>query len=169
MKDIKNALRKSKERRRYERRETNVRVRFQITYDVKTRVKFRIVGSNRRRHISRKYLGFGRDINVEGLSFVSRKKLEKSDMLLLEVYVPKVKVPVLMEAEVRWSKMLSGKEGGKNMFQTGVRLISVQGKSVSDSIYYDKKYKLMWSIVLEAVFGGFKRAMINKKRRKPSS
>ena len=44
--------------------------------------------------------------------------------------------------------------------------MSVKGKSVVDSIHIEKKYRVVWSNVLESLFGNFA-AMIRKlKKRK---
>ncbi|MCM8791249.1 MAG: PilZ domain-containing protein [Candidatus Omnitrophica bacterium] len=155
------------ERRKYLRYDTDMKVYFQVKYDIKTRVEFIVLEEEWKSGTVHKYSGLCKNVNVEGMCFVSRKKLNKGDILLLDVYEPIVKGPVRMEGEVRWSKKISGKEGDRGLFRTGVRLISVNGKSVADSIYFDKKYKIVWSAVLESLFGNFA-AMLKKlkKRRK---
>ncbi len=147
-------VRAKKERRKYSRFDTELKVYFRVTYDIKTRVKFRILHINEEEHISRRYSGLSKNISAEGLCFVSKKKLGKGDMLLLEVDLPNTRVRIQMEGRVKWSKRLKPKYTG--LFHTGVKLISVDGKPVSDSICYDNEYKVVWSIVLETVFGGFK-------------
>lgn len=150
-----------KEKRKYQRYITEMQVYFRVTYDIRTRLKFQVLDTNKEKRTSRKYSGISENINIEGLCFVSKKKLEKGDMLLLEVYAPNVKVPIQMEGKVRWSQKLPQEAKRRDMFHTGVKLILVSGKSVADSIYYDAKYKVAWSLVLEAVFRSFK-AMIER-------
>lgn len=153
-----------KERRKYNRFDTELKVYFRVTYDIKTRVRFRILHINGEKHLSRKYLGLSRNISVEGLCFTSKKKLERGDILLLEVDLPNTRVPIQMEGRVKWSKRLKTKTTRPDLFHTGVKLILVNGKAVSDSIYYDKEYRIVWSIVLETVFGGFKEMAKKLKR-----
>ncbi|MBM3253153.1 MAG: PilZ domain-containing protein [Candidatus Omnitrophica bacterium] len=155
-----------KERRKFERYDTEVKVYFRVNYDIKTKVKFRILSDNKQRRISREYSGLSKNIGVEGLRFVSKKKLEKGDMLLLKINIPNTEVFIQMEGEVRWSKRFSWKPKYRDMFHTGVRLISVNGKSVADSIHYDEEYKIVWSIVLESVLGSFKEAVQRLKWNK---
>ena len=145
-----------KERRKYYRYDTEMKIYFQVSYDIRTKVNFQVLDSTKKKGISTKHSGLSKNISAEGLSFVSKRKLELGDILLLEVYAPNVKIPVLMDGEVRWSHKIPQAPKHKDMFHTGVRLISVNGKSVADSIYYDQKYKVDWSIVLESVFGSFK-------------
>ena len=152
------------ERRKYLRYDTEMKVYFQVKYDIKTRVEFRILEEEWEGLSAHKYSGLCSNVNVEGLCFVSNKKLNKGDLLLLDVYEPIVKGPVRMEGEVRWSQKNPGKAGEKDAFRTGVRLIEVNGKSVADSIYFDRKYKIAWSAVLESLFGNFA-AMVRKLKK----
>jgi hypothetical protein len=78
-------------------------------------------------------------------------------MLYLEMYLPKRKDPVCMIGEVRWSKKMLPRHQNTPTFDTGLRLISAMGKSVSKSVHLDKKYQVFWSIVLEHVFGSFRK------------
>lgn len=159
-------VRAAKERRKYSRFDTELKVYFRVTYDIKTRVKFRILRINKEEHLSRRYSGLSKNISVEGLCFVSKKKLEKGDILLLEVDLPNTKLPIQMEGKVKWSKRLKIRPTRAGLFRTGVKLISVDGKPVSGSIYYDKEYKVVWSVVLETVFGSFKKMAKKFKRDK---
>ena len=145
------------ERRKYPRYDTELKVYFQLKYEIRTRVKFQIMRAGPKSRAGRKYSGLSKNVSVEGMCFVSRKKLKKEALLFIEVYEPRVKSPVKMEGEVRWSKKISGET--KDAFHTGVRLISVNGKPVSDSIYFDNKYNVMWSVVLESLFGDFAAAL----------
>jgi hypothetical protein len=77
--------------------------------------------------------------------------------------MPKVKVPVKMQGEVRWSKKIT-QDLRRNFYRSGVKLISVNGKTVDKTIHFDKKYKVVWSVVLESVFGSFHK-MIKKLKR----
>lgn len=143
------------ERRKYSRYDTELKVYFQVKYDIKTRVEFEVVESTHKDDVAHKYSGLCKNVSVEGLCFVSKKKLEKGDILMIEVFEPAVKNPVRMEGQVRWSERLPGEDEKEGVFHSGIQLISVGGKPVSDSIYFDKKYKIMWSAVLDSLFGTF--------------
>ena len=162
--------RTKKEKRKYYRHDTEMKIYFQVSYDIRTKVTFQVLDATKQKGISTKYSGLSKNISVEGISFVSKRKLEKGDILLLEVYAPNVEIPVLMDGEVRWSHKISQSPKHKDMFHTGVRLISLNGKSVADSIHYDCEYKVDWSIVLETIFGSFKEMVkqlkANKKGKK---
>ena len=153
-----------KERRKYQRYDTEIKVYFRVIYDIKTKVRFQIIDDLKQKHAPRKYSGISKNVSVEGLRFVSRKALRRGDILLLKVYTPNVKVPIQMQGEVRWSRKLPQGLEKKNVFNTAVRLTLVNGKSVADSIHFDAGYKVAWSAVLEAVFGGYK-AMLRKLKR----
>jgi len=154
--------RSEEERRKYPRYDAELQVYFRVTYDIKTRVEFEVLESSHKDELRHKYSGLCKNVSAEGLSFSSNKKLTEGDILLLEVYEPAVRTPVKMEGQVRWSKNIPGKNGGKKVFRTGLKLISVNGRSVGDSIYFDKKYKIVWSAVLDALFGTF--AAVMKKK-----
>jgi hypothetical protein len=148
---------KKHERRKYERYDTEAKVYFRIVYEIKTRVKFQIVDKEERGGLSKKYPAVSKNISVEGLCFCSHKQLEKGDILYLEVYLPHRKQPICMEGKVRWSQPAASKHPEGAEFDTGVKLISVEGKSVMASIYYDEANHVVWSAVLESIFGNFRK------------
>jgi len=150
------------ERRKYPRFDTDLTVYFRVKYDIKTRIEFQVVGNHRKEGVAPKYSGTGRNVNVEGMCFVSKKKLEKGDLLELEVYEPGLKKPVMAEARVKWSKKLPRKAEEEDAYYTGVQLLKVNDRNVSDSVYFDQKYHVAWSAVLEALFGSF--ARLHEKR-----
>ena len=159
----------SGERRQYVRYETEMKVYVRASYDLKTKVVFRVLNINKQRYSFRRQAGLTKNISVEGLRFSSKRQLNQGDKLLLEIYVPKQKVPVKMEGEVRWSRKLPEEADGKGLFHTGVKLISVGGVSVAESIHYDEEYKVVWSEVLESVFGSFiamVKELSNKDKKK---
>jgi len=152
------------ERRKYLRYDTELKVYFRVKYDIKTRVRFQVMQDSLEGHSAHKYAGLCKNVSVEGLCFESKKKLQKGDILLIEVYEPIIKRPVFMDAEVCWSRKFP-KDVRRNTYYTGVRLISVNDRSVSDSIYFDKNYKVMWSAALDSLFGSFA-AMVRKLKHK---
>jgi hypothetical protein len=152
-----------KVRRKYPRYDTELKVYFELKYDIETRVEFKVIASTHKENHFHKYSGLSKNVSVEGLCFVSKKKLEKGDVLIIDVYEPKVKGPIVMEGQVRWSKKAPDGAKEKDMFYTGIKLISVNGKLVSDSVYFDKKYNVVWSVVLDSLFGNFSAAIRHTK------
>jgi hypothetical protein len=146
-----------KERRRYERYDTQARIYFRLHYDLKTKVEFQLINKKSERFLSKRYPGISRNVSVEGLRFASHKKLRKGNDIYLEVYLPKRKEPVCMLGEVRWSSKLSPRPKDAYEFDTGVKLINVMGQPVSKSVHFDKEYRLFWSIVLDYIFGSFQK------------
>jgi hypothetical protein len=147
---------KKRERRKYERYGTEAKVYFRVVYEIETKVEFRIVDGRLGEGVSQKYPAISKNVSVEGLCFTSQKQLEKGDMLYLEVYLPHLKKPICMEGRVRWSQPLPGQKE-KGVFDTGVKLIKVEGKSVMASIYYDEPNRVIWSVVLDSIFGNFRK------------
>ena len=151
------------ERRRYERYDTEVRIYFQVKYSLKTIVRFQVLDKEHQRISSQKHSALSKNIGPEGICFSCQKALQKEEVLSLEVYLPGENQPILMEGEVRWSREGSGELGIKK-FETGVRIISVNGQPVEPSIYFDSANKIVWSAVLESVFGTFKEFSQKRKR-----
>lgn len=154
---------KKKERRKYERYGTEAKVYFRVVYEVTTKVEFQILDKKKKdKSLSKKYLAISKNVSAEGICFTSDIKLEKKNILYLEVFLPGEKKPIIMEGQARWSHATSPEEEKKHKFDTGVKLISVNGKSVLASIHFDEANKVIWSIVLESVFGKF-RKLAHKK------
>ncbi|MFA5362936.1 MAG: PilZ domain-containing protein [Candidatus Omnitrophota bacterium] len=147
---------KLKEKRKSPRYDTALKVYYRLDYDVKTKVRFQLVDAEKHKTSVRKYSGIGKNVSVDGLCFVSKKRLEKGDRILLEVYAPNTKIPVHMQGAVCWAHAVSEVSGIRVATRVGAEIVSVEGKPVSRSLHYDKKYKVIWSIVLDSLFGNFK-------------
>jgi hypothetical protein len=147
------------ERRKYARYNTEVKIYFHVNYDLKTKIRFRVLDEKESIPLSKKYPALSRDVSAEGLRFNSAKMLKKGNTLYLEVYLPRKKRPVRMTGQVRWSKKVFGFGGDKNKFDTGVKLLTVSGKPVSGSIYFDEESRVIWSAVLDSIFGSFRKLM----------
>lgn len=145
-----------KEKRQYERFDTEVKIYFQVAYDLKTRVEYQILDKDKAQVSSVKYEAVSKNVSAEGLCFTSKRKLEKGNFLLLEVYLPKQTEPIPMQGQVAWCRAVVGSDMAGHQFDTGVRLSTVDGKSVPESVYRDPKHQVLWSAVLEAVFGNFR-------------
>ena len=63
-----------------------------------------------------------RDISAKGLCISTYEKLEKKDMLDMEIEVPGFSKPVRLKGSVMWVKELrSADKDGRRMFYTGLR------------------------------------------------
>ena len=153
-----------KERRKYPRYDTEVKIYFRVHYSLKTKVKFQLIGQDSDKSSAKKYFGLSRDVSAEGLKFSSSKKLRKGNHLYLEMYIPKRREPIWMLGEVRWSNKLLVHSKPPYKFDTGVKLTNIMGEAVSKSIYFDKRYNVFWSSVLNYAFGSFGR-MQHRKRK----
>ncbi len=84
------------ERRRYERYDTQAKIYFHVTYNIKAKVEFQVVNKHKERDLSKTYPGLVMNISVEGMRFSSDKKLKDGDNLYLEVYLPRQQEPICM-------------------------------------------------------------------------
>jgi hypothetical protein len=116
--------------------------------------------------VAPKYFGLCNNVSAEGLLIVSKKKLAKDDILMLEVYDPVMKKPIKMEGQVKWCEGCPGVSREHDMAYAGIQIIVVNGNPVVDSLYFDKKYMVVWSAVLESVFGTFAAIKNNPKKER---
>lgn len=154
-----------KERRKYDRYATEVEIYFRVTYDLKTKVEFQVVNKDEKQKLSKKYSANSKNVSAEALCFTCKHELRRGDFLLLEVYLPSEKKPINMQGEVIWSQTTSSQQKTRQTYDTGVRLITVNGVSVKESIHFDDSHQVTWSIVLESVFGNFRK--LAQKRHTP--
>ncbi len=154
----------SEERRRFERYDTSAEIYFRVTYDVKTKIRYKLLDKEDETAY-RKYLAIGRNVSVQGIAFTSFKQLNQGDKLHLEVYLPGSKEPVHMDGEVRWSKGLDPDQEMNNQFVTGVRILDVMGRNVDETVRLDEKTNVQWSIVLESILGQFRRLEVERHKK----
>jgi len=143
------------ERRKYERYDTETKISFHIKYNLKTEVSFKLV--KKKTESVKEYKGITRDVSVEGLRFSSHKKLKIADKLSLKLYLPRQKKPICMTGEVRWSRKLAVGTSGRFMYDASVKLLTLRGRMIPDTIYFDRDYNVYWSVVLNSIFGNFKK------------
>ncbi len=149
------------ERRHHERYDTDLKIAFSVTFDLETKIKFKVKRDGKDSKHS--YPATGHNINVEGLGFSSEVKLEKGDMLVMDVFLPAAKMPINMEGRVRWCSPVNPQSGKTAIYKTGVKILKVRGEDVDTSVSMDPINKIQWSIVLESVFGGFKESILKRK------
>ena len=153
-------MKRKSEQRKHERYDTQVRVYYFVTYDVNTKVRFQILDKAHRKN-STQYSAISKNVSAEGICFLSGKELQKGDGLFLEILLPGSKAFIPMEGEVRWCQKTNAKFRTK--FEVGVKLSKVDGQPVEKSIYHDKEYQVIWSIVLESILGNFR--ILEQKRK----
>ena len=155
------------EQRKYTRYDTELKVYFDYAYDVETKVKYQLVDKYKGKILPKKYSAITHNVSAEGLSFTSRKQLKKDDYLSLEIYLPIAKTAVRMQGQVRWSHKTPASittPDSNDIYLTGIQLIMVNEKPVAKSIHYDNEYQVIWSDVLESIFGNF-RSLAQKKHK----
>jgi hypothetical protein len=156
---------KFKEKRKFDRFETDVKIDFYVSFDVRTKIDFRVKDSQEGTISPQKYSAISKNLSAEGMSFVSDQKLEKGDGLLLDVFIPSANRPIRMEGAVRWCQEMPPGKNKALSFETGIKLVTVNGSSVEKSISVDPIHRVVWSIVLESVFGSFKHLALKDRKR----
>ena len=160
-----------RDKRKYKRYNTEVKIYFDFAYDLETKVEFEVIKEDGTQKSHKKYLAVSKNISAEGLSFISYKSLREADLLYLELFLPSAKVPIHMKGEVKWCSPIeispssvSGKQE-KQKYNVGIKLTHVDGQLVQESVHFDKEYEVNWSVVLESVFGSYKLLMGGKFKK----
>ena len=150
-------MRKPKpQERTHERYDKKAQAFFYFNYDFSTKLEFLDINDGKV-PMAHKYPACSKNVSAEGLCFTSLKKLNKGDNILLELTLKDGTDPVHMVGEVRWSQSsLPGREDQSELYDTGVKLLEVEGHSVPDSIHYDEGYHVIWSAALESILGKYK-------------
>jgi len=142
------------ERRNASRYDTKVDIYFRIEYDLKTKVEYQVVDKNLSEK-SEKYSAISKNVSSCGLCITSNKKLDGGEHLAIEVYLPDSQEPIKMAGEVKWSRENPANSSEEN-FDTGIKINSVEGANVKNTVYFDEIYQVEWSILLEKILGNFK-------------
>ena len=153
----------AEERRQYDRYETALKIQFYVNFDLETKIDFRVMQNDKSDFSKETYTAFSKNVSVEGICFYTDKELNKGDLLLLDVYIPSAADPVKMQGQVRWSSRYKG-TGPKGLYETGVKLLSVNNEIVEKTIFMDEVHHIAWSVVLESVFGNFKHLALRRKK-----
>ena len=156
---------KFNEKRRYDRYETDVKIDFYVSFDVQTKIDFRVKDPQKGNLSPRKYSAISNNISAEGLSFSSAKLLKKGDGLVLDVFIPSADLPIVMEGVVRWCRKLSSSPERTQIYESGIKLLNVNGNSVEKSIFQDPSTQVTWSVVLDSVFGNFKHLVLKDRKK----
>jgi len=153
-----------KNRRKYDRYETDLKIQFSVSFDVETKIDYRVKSRDAEKYPPQKYHALSRNVSAEGLCFTSKRKLNHGDQVLVEIFLPLSEAPIPMEGEVRWSRLFEHQpDSGGPLYETGILLEKVDGRPVKESIFTDRENRIVWSTVLESVFGSFKHLARSRK------
>lgn len=152
---------RKEDQRKLPRYSTDVKVSFALPYEIRAEVDFGVAQAEKERHVQ-KYVGFSRNISAQGLCFESNVDVKPGTLLWMELHLPDIAQIIYMQGEARWSQLLSVTPEAPRTFLTGVQIKVVDGVEVEQTVYFDQKYHVMWSELLERVLGGFAKA--HKKR-----
>jgi len=139
------------------------RVKYNFFYDFNAKVKGLPVVESRPKQRTSKFLAQSKNISLDGVCFNSKQSFQSGDKLQLEIYIPGGGAPVQMSGEVKWSKATVSDQVKPKVFDTGIKLLTIDGELVEKTIYFDKKYGVYWSNTLEAVLGKYR--LIQQKKR----
>ncbi|MBF0479566.1 MAG: PilZ domain-containing protein [Candidatus Omnitrophica bacterium] len=131
-------------------------------YEIATKVIFQKFDKWSNQASGTPFNGLIKNMSVEGLCFTADTDLKIGDCLNLNVFLPKDADQVQMQGEVRWVAPLAS-SGDHRKYDIGVQLVVVNNQPVSNTVYFDEKYHLEWSSVLESVFGKYRILMQKAK------
>lgn len=137
----------SSDNRQHPRFDTDLELSFYMPYDLQTKVEFHSEEENSQHE------GVARNIAAGGLCFRSSCELEKGLQLIIQLILPKSNERIQMTGEVRWCAAIP--DSDTPQFDTGVQLKQVDGKDLSETIYFDERYQVIWSEALERILGTF--------------
>jgi hypothetical protein len=146
------------EQRQAERYDKSLDVTIDFHYRATTEMQYQIRDEDPH---SAKYPAVSKNICATGLCLTSHQQLKKGQHLHLEVFLPSGRAPIHMDGEVCWCSLSSSK-GAKNLFDAGVRVEKVEGQSVEPTVHLDAEHQILWSNVLESIFGTFRILMHEK-------
>ena len=138
------------DRRKYKRYGNKVSIAFSVEEKAPANIQFRLVERKGASVSSQRFPAITRDVSAAGVGFTAKQKLQKGDILHLELTV-EGKNPAHMVGEVKWCQ--PSVYGDPKAFDVGIELSSVNSKSVSGSVRFDEARQVIWSDVLEAFFG----------------
>ena len=142
------------------RYEKDLTVKFDFLYNAATALKYQIEEEARQT-----YTGVSKNISASGLCLSSPHELKRGQHLRLEVYLSNGRDPIRMDGEVRWCGRSS--HDSQSMFDAGIRLMNVEGEPVDATVHLDEAHQVLWSNVLESVFGTFRKIVQDMRDHRP--
>lgn len=146
---------KSSEQRKFKRYSSEVEVIFQVAYPFQADMNFQIIDSESGEPQTSKYQASSKNIGVEGLCFTTSFRLEQGEKISLEVMVPGQKKNIPMEGVIRWSRQCFP-PGKERKYDSGIKILTVNGKPLSETFEYDDSKQIVWSAVLQTILGDSK-------------
>ena len=150
------------DKRQAPRYEKHVPVGLDFLYNAATELKYEVEENPQ----IEKYAGVSKNIGATGLCLTTHHRLKKGQHLHLEVYLPKGREPIRMDGEVCWCGRSSASDT-QVLFDAGIKLATVEGEPVEASVHMDQAHHVLWSNVLESVFGTF-RILVQEQGKKAS-
>ncbi|MFC1704371.1 PilZ domain-containing protein [Candidatus Omnitrophota bacterium] len=117
-----------------ERNGSTERRRF-VRFNVQTGVTFQVQQKYQGQTPTENVSAITKNLSVEGVCFLTEKELKQGSMLRMEIAVPSYSEPLHLRGEVIWSIPL-GAQGGKQVFETGVKLFTIKESDESRFIEY---------------------------------
>jgi c-di-GMP-binding flagellar brake protein YcgR len=97
-----------------------------VRVDLETKVNFRVRRPKGSKAASEKVVAVSRNVSVEGICFTSPVRLKEGTLLDLEIFVPNSPKPLNIKGEVRWSQPFKKEADTKKLYNTGVRLVTIE-------------------------------------------
>lgn len=94
-----------------------------LRFSMQTQIDFQVQQKGQK--LSDSASAVTKNLSVEGVCFISDRKLEPSDMLKLEVYLSSQSQPLHLGGEVMWSIPITLPDG-KEKYETGVKLFTIE-------------------------------------------
>ncbi len=148
------------EKRVNPRYKADVDLQFLYAYDLEADLEYSHKEEGQKQ--TKKYLARSRNISSQGVSFVAAHEVKHGDELVVDIIMPGMSA-VSMQGCVRWCKQSENIREGDFNYVVGLEVTKVKGKPVLETVYYDQDYHVYWSLVLEAVLGGYRIYSQNKK------
>jgi len=104
-----------------------------IRFDIDAEVNFQVLDKNRVTLETASALA--KNLSIEGVCFISHKKLEPGRIIKLEIILPYQSRPLHLEGKIRWSHPIKNQEG-KERFEVGVKLLIVEKSDETKFIRY---------------------------------
>ena len=145
------------DKRQAPRYDKELQLKFDFSYNATTELKYEVEEDRRQ-----KYTAVSKNIGATGLCLTSPHPLKKGQHLHLEVYLPKGREPIHMDGEVCWC---SSSGNAQAMFDAGIKLATVEGEAVDATVYLDEENHVLWSNVLESIFGTFRKLVQEEIRQ----
>jgi hypothetical protein len=136
------------EHRHSPRYDKHVRLAFDYLYNATTQLSYEVEKE------SSKHAGVSKNIGATGLCLTSPNQLKIGQRLRLEVFLPNSSRSIHMDGLVRWCSC-SGKN--RELFDAGIKLEKVEGEPVDATVHLDEENHVLWSNVLESVFGTYRK------------